>query len=151
MRDQTQLRLAFTLVELVVVVMILGILAAIAVPRVLGMSGRATDNGVRHSLSVVRPAIERFAAEHDGELPGADGMAATFLSDLSGYLGGGELPMCPVDGSRENEVHILGDGESPGSNPNVGTHAWAYNHKTGEFHVNCPDLSSDQLTTYDQF
>ena len=151
MRVCANCRSAFTLIELVVVVLILGILAAIAAPRVLGTSARATDNSVRQSLSIVRSAIERYAAEHGGRLPGADGIEATFENEISAYIRGGVLPMCPVDGSRENEVYILADGESPGSNATVGTHAWAYNHKTGEFHVNCSDLSSDKVTTYDQF
>jgi prepilin-type N-terminal cleavage/methylation domain-containing protein len=150
MRARNKIRSAFTLVELIVVVMILGILAAIAVPRVLGTSAIATDNGVRHTLSVVRSAIERYAAEH-GRLPGADGMETTFLSDISAYLRGGVMPMCPVDASRYNDVYILADGESPGVNPTVGTHAWAYDHETGDFHVNSADLSSDKATTYDQF
>jgi general secretion pathway protein G len=151
MRVRANFGSAFTLIELVVVVLILGILAAIAVPRILGTTARATDESVRHSLSVIRSAIDRYAAEHGGRLPGADGMATTFENDIRPYIRGGVLPKCPVDGSRQNDVYILADGESPGSNSTVGTHAWAYNHKTGEFQVNCPDLSSDNVTTYDQF
>ena len=74
-----------------------------------------------------------------------------WISDISGYIRGGVLPMCPVDASRYNDVYILADGESPGSNPTVGTHAWTYNHETGDFHVNSADVSSDDVTTYDQF
>ena len=60
----------FTLVELVVVVMILGILAAVAAPKLLGTSSAASDNGLKQTLAVVRDAIERYAAENGGKLPG---------------------------------------------------------------------------------
>src|SRR5687767_10337406 len=96
MRSSTKIRAAFTLVELVVVIMILGILAAIALPRVLGASQSATDNGVKQSLSVVRTAIDRYTAEQSGALPGADGLETTFLSDMADYLRGTEFPVCPV-------------------------------------------------------
>ena len=61
----------FTLVELVVVVMILGILAAVAAPKLLGTSSAAADNGIKQTLAIVRDAIERYAAEHGGDLPPA--------------------------------------------------------------------------------
>jgi general secretion pathway protein G len=147
----TKTRSGFTLVEMVVVVMILGILAAIAAPKLLGTSQAATDNGVRQSLSVIRDAIDRYAAEHNGVLPGADGLASTFEFEIAPYIRGGVLPKCPVDGSLENEVYVLTAGDTPGFNSGVGTHAWAYDYETGEIHVNCVDVSSDGVTTYDQF
>ena len=63
----------FTLIELVVVVMILGILAAVAAPKLLNTSSTAADNGLKQTLGVVRDAIERYAAEHAGKLPGDAG------------------------------------------------------------------------------
>ena len=59
----------FTLVELVVVVLILGILAAIAVPKLINTSQTATDNGLKRTLHVVRDAVEMFVADNGG-LPG---------------------------------------------------------------------------------
>ena len=62
---------AFTLVELVIVVLILGILAAIVVPKVINNVADATDSGLRQTLSVLRDGIELFKAQHNGVLPGA--------------------------------------------------------------------------------
>jgi hypothetical protein len=59
--------------------------------------------------------------------------------------------MCPVDASRDNEVYILSGSDAPGANSGVGTHAYCYDPDTGEFHINCPDLSSDGVTTYAEF
>ena len=48
---------------LVVVVMILGILAAVAAPKLLGTSSTAADNGLKETLSVIRDAVERFTLD----------------------------------------------------------------------------------------
>src|SRR5262245_62088684 len=92
----------FTLIELVVVVMILGILAAVAAPKLLGTSSSATDNGLKETLSVVRDAIERYAAEHGGALPGTD--ETTFKTALQTYIR--VFPKCPVAGAN-NGVKII--------------------------------------------
>ena len=60
-------RSGFTLIELVVVIMILGILAGVAAPKLLTVSADATDNGLKQTLSIVRDAIERsclLCAQH---------------------------------------------------------------------------------------
>src|SRR3954453_5319304 len=88
----------FTLIELVVVVMILGILAAVAAPKLLGTSSSAADNGLKETLGVIRDAIERFAAEHGGALPGTD--EASFKTALAPYIR--VFPKCPVGGQNSN-------------------------------------------------
>ena len=141
----------FTLVELVVVIMILGIIATIAVPRLLSTSSTAVDNGLKQSLGVIRDAIAAFAAQR-GALPGADGSQATFKSDLASYLRGVNFPSCPV--AAENDAVRMQSGTgsvTPGIAATAATHSWVYKYETGDFYINSTDTTADGTTTYDQF
>ena len=153
MRPHVEIRRGFTLVEMVVVVMILGILGAIAAPRLLSTSQQAVDNGLRQTLSVIRTAIDSFAAEHAGELPGADGQEQTFKEDLADYLRGNTFPMCPVGGARFNDVSMMAGTGSivPDMAATEGTHSWVYKYETGDFHINCSQVSADGVTFYYEF
>jgi prepilin-type N-terminal cleavage/methylation domain-containing protein len=138
----------FTLVELVVVVMILGILAAVAAPKLLNTSVNATDNGVKQTLAVVRDAIERYAAEHNGTLPGADGVEATFKTNLSTYLRGG-FPKCAAYGNNDSvkitptaSVDIVGTDTAE---------SWHYSSWDGKFIINSTDpTKSAPAVNYDE-
>ena len=62
-------RRGFSLLELVIVVVILGIIAAIAIPRMSRGSEGAADSALKSNLAVLRNAIDLFVAEHDGVIP----------------------------------------------------------------------------------
>lgn len=64
MRSSRHRRVAFSLVEMVIVVTIIGIIAAIAVPRISGAAYRATANVLLANLSNVRKAVDTYYAEH---------------------------------------------------------------------------------------
>jgi type II secretion system protein G len=60
----------FTLVELMIVVAILGILAAIVLPEFQSQSQQAKEATAKANLKILRDAIERYALDHNGVPPG---------------------------------------------------------------------------------
>ncbi len=59
---------AFTLIELLIVVAIIGILAAIAVPNFLNAQLRAKIGRVKSDLRSIQTAIEMYSADHGREI-----------------------------------------------------------------------------------
>ncbi len=74
----------FTLVELLVVVLILGILAGVAAPRLFDVSHHAQIAAIVQHIRVGQHAAERYFAEH-GEYP-RDANSGVFPPDFTGYL-----------------------------------------------------------------
>ncbi len=61
---------AFTLIEIMVVVVLLGILAAIVVPQMTGASNEAREAALLTDLRMVRTQIELYKLQHEGMYPG---------------------------------------------------------------------------------
>ena len=127
---------AFSLIELVMVVVIIAVIGAIAIPRLSSGSSSAADSALRADLAAMNKAIELYAAEHDGSVPSVGAIAAqltmftnstgaTSVTASSTHVFGPYLraiPPQPVGTRKGNTVIAGSDG------PTIG---WIYNATTG--------------------
>ena len=125
----------FTLVELVIVIVVLGILSAVAIPRFFDFSTDAREAAAKGSLGGVRSAIANSYAA--SALP-SNGGVATYptLIELTtpGTVMAQALPDNPYDTTAPSNDVRDATGDATGTTS--GAEAWAYNPATGEFWAN---------------
>ena len=88
----------FTLVEIMIVVAIIGLLAAIAIPNFVKARATAQQNACINNLRQIDAAANQFALEQKK----STGASITFPSDLTPYIklnSAGSLPACPAGGT----------------------------------------------------
>jgi prepilin-type N-terminal cleavage/methylation domain-containing protein len=81
----------FTLVELLIVLLIFGVLLAIAVPSLLGFAGRAERAAARANVAAARPAIEAYYMDN-----GSYNAGMTLAKLKASYAAGLKLSAEPV-------------------------------------------------------
>ena len=60
----------FTLIEVLVVILIIGILAGIAIPNFINQTHKATDGAAKVLVRTAETAAESYATDHDGVYTG---------------------------------------------------------------------------------
>jgi prepilin-type N-terminal cleavage/methylation domain-containing protein len=96
--EETMRRQAgFTLIELMIVVVIIGVLAAVAIPNFISMQGRAKEGSTKANMHTFQISAEDFAVMHDGVyatdalsvLPHLPGGEALFVNPFAHGIGVG--------------------------------------------------------------
>jgi prepilin-type N-terminal cleavage/methylation domain-containing protein len=88
----------FTLVEIMIVVAIIGLLAAIAIPNFVRARASSQANACINNLRQIDAAAAQFALEQHK----TTGTAISFPGDLTPYIkmnAAGSLPPCPAGGT----------------------------------------------------
>jgi general secretion pathway protein G len=102
MRRANRKRRGFTLIEILIVVVILGILAAIVVPQFTNASQEATASSIRSQLQTLRGQIELYRVRNAGTLPNDFTDLLTPPAGQAPYLT--QQPVAPA-----NWAYVFGD------------------------------------------
>jgi general secretion pathway protein G len=98
---------AFTLVEILIVVVILGILAAIVVPQFTNASSEAQVSNMESQLQTLRNQVELYRAQHNGSYP--DLLASQWAQLTDNTTGNAYLRAAPHNPRTGSDVIVAGD------------------------------------------
>lgn len=129
----------FTLIELMIVVAIIGILAAIAIPKFADLVTKSKESAVKGSLGSVRSAVSIYYSDTEGIFPVLNSLG-TALTTSSKYLSVLPWSSVPRPGDHANafgETSVLNDfGADTPDRAGTGA-AWFYASSEGHVAVNC--------------
>ena len=120
----------FTLVELILVIIIIGILAAIIVPKFAGQTDKAKIATTKANINSLRSAVRLWQSDNDGTLP-------SDLSDLVPTY----IRAIPEEAVTPSTTVVA---------TNDGSGGWVYDSSDGSIEVNLTgaDANGDDFSTY---
>ncbi len=142
---KTSFRRAFTLIEVLIVVIIMAVLAATIIPQFSSSTNDAKDSSLKFNLHTIRSQIELYKTNHNSTYPKlttfADQMTkkttvdgATSGDTVWGPYVTGDIPANPF-----NSSNVVVGVASPGVVPTAvvsGGAGWQYDESNGGFYPN---------------
>ena len=154
----------FTLVEILIVVVILGILAAIVIPQFTEASTEARESSLCTDLQTMRSQLELYKVQHSDRLPGSETAAspigsvgnATFLQAMTSYTDiDGDVQAGPganiygpyiqkIPTNSFNDLSLITfNAATPPATAGTDNAGWNFDPATGKFQADDDQLCSD--------
>lgn len=151
-KEDLQSEKGFTMIELILVIAIMGVLAAALVPSVLEMTRKARFSADLNTVKYLQTQVELYMAEHDGQFPGdlneqgepANGVEGNTNSVLKILVGQQYLKKDDIDEKFFLDLQSRKDGASLTYNRNTDNIALGIK-KTGDL-----ETIGDNLTERDK-
>lgn len=162
---------AFTLVEVILVVTILGILAALVMPTFQGHIAKARESAAKDNLSVIRNQIELYKLQHKGVTPGylsgsgvpeallqlqftmtttETGAASTSTVPSAPYLYGPYVKKLPENPyNKLSNITYVTEATAFSAAVDGTSSGWLYKKETGKFKINWTGTDSEGTAFYD--
>lgn len=123
----------FTLIELMIVVAIIGILAAIAMPRFADLITKSKEAAIKGDLGAIRSAISIYYSDKEGLFPGGNlsqALVPTYLAAIPNNR-------IPSVGAQNNPGHNITNTVVVGVVAAQDGGGWTYSDTIGEVYVRC--------------
>ncbi|MHC4636961.1 MAG: prepilin-type N-terminal cleavage/methylation domain-containing protein [Planctomycetota bacterium] len=159
---------AFSIIEILIVVAILGIIAAIVVPQFQDQTVNAKSAVAKDNLMILRGVIELYTVHHNGKPPGYSGVnlidglmipnqlilytniTGSYSTTKTGdFRFGPYLKKMPVNTfNNKTVIRCLGDNEDFPYPPN-GTYGWIYKPATSDIRIDWYGTDREGVEFYD--
>ena len=141
----------FTLIELMVVIVILGILSAVIAPRIPQFVNKAKEGRTKGNLATLRSTLNIYYSDNEGWYPQAADPAASLIPK---YLK--KIPLCETvqtGHGRSEDIEAVSEGNVTFGTTDAGK--WGYEDTMtadgwGDVWIDCTheDLTNNRWTSY---
>lgn len=145
---------AFSLAELMIVLAVLGILAAIVVPHLCSHTVQAKEAVAKDNLRMLRSAIELYTAQHSGVPPGykdddPQTIPSSFYFHQQVILQGNHIRKMPENSfNKLDTMDVVGNSETFPAEA-TGDYGWVYQPATKTIRLDWPGTDESGLRYFD--
>jgi type II secretory pathway pseudopilin PulG len=148
---------AFTLVELIIIMCILGIIASIVVPTLANYTAEVKQSTAKDHLRTLRTFIEIYASNNEGVPPGYPDNdtqqspdADVFVAQLASPGTAAaviKFPENPFNGKKA--IKVIGDFDNfPAAPANIDVYGWIYQPSTKTIRLNWSGIDNSGMSYF---